>query len=227
VLVRDFAPAAQGSLASSPFAAQVGQTLQSQLMTALTGCSNIVVVDPVELESAPPEFRDRLIDYVVRGELSGESKSITKVAFTLEAVRGGTQIEHFEQTCALTSTAPTLDDAAAQSVAREIGESLARRPWSTSVLDKAERMLIIGGGRSTGVTLGERLSVRRHADKMYEQGIDNWIEVSGQEVAQIVVEAYVGDGRKERGAQCRLVAGTIGGFEINELSVGEVGDDAH
>jgi hypothetical protein len=227
VIVRELAPIALAARTSTPLAVNAARAIEAQLSAALAGCSDIVVVDPVELESAPPEFRERLIDYEVRGELSGDAKAINKVSLALVAVRGRTAIEHFEQPCALSATTLALDDDAVRTLARGIGESLARRPWSTSVLDKAERMLIIGGGKSTGLLLGERLSVRRHPEKMYEQGIDNWIEVSGQEVAQIVVENYVGDGRIERGAQCRLVGGTIGGFEINELSVGEVGDETH
>jgi len=225
VLVRELAPIAAAARTSTPLAMNAGRALEAQLTAALAGCDGIVLVDPVDLESAPVEFRERLVDYEVRGELSGDTKTIDKLSLTLVAARGGTPVEHFEQPCALTSTALTLSDDDARKLARGIGESLARRPWSTSVLDKAERMLIIGGGRTTGLMLGERLCVRRHPEKMYEQGIDSWIEVSGQEVAQIVVENYVGDGRLERGAQCRLVAGTIGGFEINELSVGEVGDE--
>jgi hypothetical protein len=226
VIVRELAPIAAAARTSTPLAMNAARAIEAQLSNALAACGGIVVVDPVDLESAPPEFRDRLLDYEVRGELIGDAKAINKVSLALVAVRGGTAIEHFEQPCALNATALALDDEAVRSLAREIDDSLARRPWSTSVLDKAERMLIIGGGRSTGLMLGERLMVRRHPDKMYEQGIDNWIEVSGQEVAQIVVENYVGDGRTERGAQCRLVGGTIGGFEIGELSVEELETEA-
>jgi hypothetical protein len=195
--------------------------LHEQLVAALRGVSELVLVDPVDVDAAPAESRERWLDYTARCALDGDPRKGAKCVVELVAARGGGVVERFVLPVSRGSRGPQIDEGILGAFARNLGETLARQPWSTSVLDVAERRLIIGGGRSTGIALGERLAVRHHTVATDDAG-DRSAIAPGRDVAEIVVESYVTDGASERGAECRLARGSIGGFEVGELSVEEL-----
>jgi hypothetical protein len=184
--------------------------------------SRLACVAPVDVEAAPPSFRQSLFDYVLDGTLHREDDRVTRVTLRASSARSGHEIARVSADCAPTPLgAGAPDSTVIDSLAARIADAVAERPWSTAVLDKAERLLIVGGGAETGLYLGEELVVRKLQAGRFERGIETFVEVPSVEVARVEVEAFVGSnsGSAMRGAQCRLKSGSFGGFEIDQLVV--------
>jgi hypothetical protein len=218
VLVRDFVlePARSGPRR------EIAWTATTRFDRALRADARLACVDSVDVEGAPPAFQSALYDYALEGTLACAEDKITRITVRAVFARNGHEVASFASACeGMSVHGAAIDAAAIDAVAQRIAESLAQRPWSTSVLDKAERVLIIGGGPETGIELGEELIVRRLQAGNFERGIESWLEVPSIDVARIVVESFVGSSPTQRGAQCRLKGGSIGFFLIEELVVAQ------
>jgi curli biogenesis system outer membrane secretion channel CsgG len=107
----------------------------------------------------------------------------------------------------------TLNDkaiaAAIGDLMNAVVQRLSARTWSTDVLEVRPTAIIIAGGSSQGLRVGDRLSVTTESTRVVSQATGAMISLPGREVAQIVVESFFGEDVSSQGAVARVVSGSV------------------
>ena len=106
----------------------------------------------------------------------------------------------------------TLNDkaisAAISDLMTNLMQKLQQRPWSTDVLNVNGAQVIVSGGASEGLRLGDRLTVARRGKLVMSQQTGLPIELPSEPVATLQVTGFFGVGDAE-GSQTRIIDGAV------------------
>ena len=116
------------------------------------------------------------------------------------------------------------DDALSSAISKLVSnliENLLDKPWSAYILDTQQGQIIISGGKSQGLALGDELKIMKRGRVVTnpQTGID--IELPRTEVAKLKILSFAGDGNNEV-AICSLTTGSIVGLDVRQLVVQEL-----
>jgi curli biogenesis system outer membrane secretion channel CsgG len=112
-------------------------------------------------------------------------------------------------------------DAAVSDLMNNIVEKLGERPWHTDILRVANNQVIISGGPSQGLKVGDVLQVEQPGDIIVSSQSGLPITLPGQPVAQIRIASFFGEGDAE-GAVAVVTSGTVQPEMARTLSVKEI-----
>jgi len=120
----------------------------------------------------------------------------------------------------------TLNDralaAAINDLVGDIINRIENRPWHTDILAFRNGQVFISGGSHQGLQIGDRFRVIRSGETVTSAQTGLPITLPGEEIAEIQVVEFFGDGEFSEGSVAQIVSGTIGANEsINELTVQE------
>lgn len=113
--------------------------------------------------------------------------------------------------------------AAISKVVSNLAENLLEKPWQSYVLGMQGDSVVIGGGRSQGLAVGDRFSVMRRGSRFKNKQTGIWIETPGSKIAEIEVTSLFGANSQTEGCLCKLVSGSIDPKEADELIVLDTG----
>jgi curli biogenesis system outer membrane secretion channel CsgG len=122
----------------------------------------------------------------------------------------------------------TLDDkaisAAIGKVVNNIIENLLDRPWRSYVLSYEGGSCIISGGKSQGIRAGDTFGVFRKGRKVKNPQNGIMIELPGQLIAKLRVDALSGNDSSSEISICSVVSGNLpqdnfGGVYVQELDM--------
>ncbi len=118
----------------------------------------------------------------------------------------------------------TLNDkaisAAISDLINNVMQKLEERPWRTDILDVQGQTVTISGGPAQGLKLGDHFRVERQGRTVVSQQTGIPITLPGEEIAQIEVTAFFGQGNAE-GARARIISGQVPSNEMPNLVVVE------
>jgi len=118
----------------------------------------------------------------------------------------------------------TLNDkaisAAISDLINNVMQKLEERPWHTDILGAEGATVTISGGPTQGLKLGDQLRVERPGRTIISQQTGLPITLPGEQVAQIQVVSFFGQGTAE-GAMARVTSGQIPRDQMQNLVVME------
>jgi hypothetical protein len=118
-----------------------------------------------------------------------------------------------------------LDDealsAAISKLVSNLIENLLDKPWVAYILDVQQGQVIVSGGKSQGLEIGDEFKVmkRGRVVKNPQTGLE--IELPREEVAKLKVTSFTGNGNNEVSI-CRLTSGSVKGVKNDQLIVQEL-----
>ena len=112
--------------------------------------------------------------------------------------------------------------AAISDLMNNIVGKLDERRWSTDVLKAEGGRLLISGGPSQGLKMGDRFAVETAGETMTSGQTGLPITLPGRRVATVEVVGFFGDDAASQGAVTRLVEGSIPTQTVSTLRVVEV-----
>ena len=118
-----------------------------------------------------------------------------------------------------------LDDealsAAISKLVSNLIENLLDKPWAAYILDVQQSQIIVSGGESQGLKLGDELRVMKRGRmvKNPQSGLE--IELPREEIARLKVISFMGKGNNEVSI-CKLASGSITGVKVDQLIVQEL-----
>ena len=119
----------------------------------------------------------------------------------------------------------TLNDAsirqAISEVVNRLSTEFSRRPWQTSLIGMDKDRYFISGGKTQGLKPGMVFSVQTLGERVKSPQTGFDIVLPGKEVAQIRVDALFGDTEMSEGAATTVIAGSLQGLKIDQLTVRE------
>jgi curli biogenesis system outer membrane secretion channel CsgG len=117
----------------------------------------------------------------------------------------------------------TLNDSsirqAISEVVNRLTTELSSRPWQTSILAVEGKQYFVAGGKSQGLRPGMMFSVQTAGKKVKSPQTGFDIALPGKEVAQLRIDSLFGDTEMTEGAIGSVVAGSLQGYKIEELTV--------
>jgi len=117
----------------------------------------------------------------------------------------------------------TLNDSsirqAISEVVNRLSTEFSRRPWQTAIVGTDKDRYFISGGKSQGLKAGMVFSVQTLGEKVKSPQTGFEITLPGKEVAQIRVDSLFGDTEMSEGAVTSVVAGSLQGYKIEQLTV--------
>jgi len=117
----------------------------------------------------------------------------------------------------------TLNDSsirqAISEVVNRLTTELSSRPWQTSILAVEGKQYFVAGGKSQGLRPGMMFSVQTAGKKVKSPQTGFEIALPGKEVAQLRIDSLFGDTEMTEGAIGSVVAGSLQGYKIEELTV--------
>lgn len=118
-----------------------------------------------------------------------------------------------------------LDDqaisAAISKLVSNLIENLLDTPWVAYILDQSDGQVIVSGGESQGVNIGDSFRVIKKGRQVKNQQTGMMIELPGKEVARLEVISLVGTGNNEVSI-CVVKSGDLTNIESSELKVYEL-----
>jgi curli biogenesis system outer membrane secretion channel CsgG len=119
----------------------------------------------------------------------------------------------------------TLNDkaisAAISDLINNVVQKLQERRWHTDILDVGDGIVRISGGPTQGLKIGDQLRVERQGRTVTSQQSGLPIILPGEEIAQIQVVSFFGEGTTE-GATARVTRGVIARDQTQSLTVTEM-----
>lgn len=119
----------------------------------------------------------------------------------------------------------TLNDkaisAAISDLMTNVVQKLQERPWFTDILQIRGDQVLMSGGPSQGLKVGDVLVVETQGDVVTSGQTGLPIRLPGHEVARVRVESFFGDNAQGEGAVGRLVQGGLPNGEMKGLRVVE------
>lgn len=118
-----------------------------------------------------------------------------------------------------------LDDEALSSAISKLVsnliENLLDKPWAAYILDVQQNQIIVSGGKSQGLKLGDELKIMKRGRivKNPQTGLE--IELPREKIAQLKVVSFSGNGNNEI-TICNLSSGSIAGVKVDQLIVQEL-----
>lgn len=116
------------------------------------------------------------------------------------------------------------DDALSSAISKLVSnliENLLDKPWSAYILDIQQGQIIISGGKSQGLALGDELKIMKRGRIVTNPQTGFDIELPRAEVAKLKILSFAGGGNNEV-AICSLTTGSIVGLEVSQLVVQEL-----
>ena len=95
------------------------------------------------------------------------------------------------------------------------------KPWTADLLGHEEDVVFISGGESQGVKPGMVFDVESKGREVKSQTTGTTITLPGKKVAEIKVVSLFGEDVLNQGAATVVSAGSLEGYELNDLQVKE------
>ncbi|MFC6440852.1 CsgG/HfaB family protein [Bowmanella sp. JS7-9] len=119
----------------------------------------------------------------------------------------------------------SLDDkaisAALSKLVSNIIEKLSDSPWQAYLVAKEGNQLMMTGGQSQGVKIGETFSILVRGKQMKNPQTGMMIELPAREVGKLTVQAFTGKGENEL-SLCELVSGNIDSSDLTQYVIREI-----
>ena len=119
----------------------------------------------------------------------------------------------------------TLEDkaisAAISKLVSNLVENLMDKPWAAYILDTQNGQVIVSGGKSQGLKVGDQLKVMKHGRKVKNPQTNMMIELPRTEVARLKIVAFSGTGSNEISI-CTVSRGTLKGQPVKNLVVQDI-----
>jgi len=116
-------------------------------------------------------------------------------------------------------------DAAITNLASNIIENLLDRPWRSYILGTADGKVIIAGGKSQNITLGNIFKVYKEGEKVKNPQTNMMVTLPGKEVGEIKATMTSGDSPESEITLCDIIDGDLSGYisskDFNNLYVQE------
>lgn len=109
--------------------------------------------------------------------------------------------------------------AAVTDLVNSIVTSMEDRAWRSFVIDVSGSQVIIEGGQSQGVQVGDHFAVKRKGRTVESRQTGFNIELPGSEIARVEVVSQFGESETNEGSVCRVISGTLDGYSVEELIV--------
>ena len=118
-----------------------------------------------------------------------------------------------------------LDDealsAAISKLVSNLIENLLDKPWVAYILDVQQGQIIVSGGKSQGLEIGDELKVMKRGRVVNNPQTGLEVELPREEVAKLKVASFTGNGSNEVSI-CRLTSGSVKGVKTDQLIVQEL-----
>lgn len=113
-------------------------------------------------------------------------------------------------------------DSAISKLVSNIVENLLNEPWKSYVLDVEVNSIIISGGVSQKINIGDIFQIKKRGKlvKNPQTGIE--IELPGEKIGLIKVKSFYGKSPIEEISYCDLIEGNLEGILLQEIYVEEV-----
>lgn len=120
----------------------------------------------------------------------------------------------------------TLNDkaisAAISKLVNNILEKLNKSPWRSHILDVSDGTVLIGGGSSQGIKVGDVFALKQRGKTVKNPQTNTSIELPGKTVGKLKVTATQGSTPEDEFSACELESGTLpegdfGGYIIEEV----------
>jgi hypothetical protein len=85
--------------------------------------------------------------------------------------------------------------------------------------------VLIGGGASQGLRIGDRLSAIQKGKQVRNRQTGFMIDLPGKEIARLQVVSFFGKSETDEGAVCKVVSGSLAGTALDSISVSEVREE--
>ncbi|MEH0020770.1 MAG: CsgG/HfaB family protein [Desulfobacter sp.] len=103
-------------------------------------------------------------------------------------------------------------EAAITNLASNIIENLLDRPWRSYVLDYVDNNLIIAGGKSQNIKIGDVFRVVKDGKKVKNPQTNTMISLPGEELGLIEVVSLAGDTADTEVAMCKISHGDLSAY---------------
>lgn len=111
--------------------------------------------------------------------------------------------------------------AAISKLVSNLVENLMDKPWVAYILEQQQGQVIISGGQSQGLKIGDKLKVMQLGRKVKNPQTNMIIELPRTEAARLTIEAFSGEGNNEISI-CTVTDGNLAGLSIKDLVVQEL-----
>ena len=98
---------------------------------------------------------------------------------------------------------------------------LSDQPWKTYFISVTKDMLIMAGGKSQGIRVGDRFVVKTQGKKVKNPQSGFMITLPGKEIATIEVVSQFGNSDVDEGSVCVLKKGSLKGYNYRNLVIVE------
>ncbi len=211
-------------------AIQKERTLQSRIPSPLVGVDALIIGSVTEfgrkiegetgfLSSTKRQSASATVEIRIVDVQTGQAFFSTKGSGTATVEAG--EVAGFGSRAGYDAT---LNDkaisAAVSDLINNVMQKLEERPWHTDILDADGSMVTISGGPTQGLKLGDQLRVERPGKTVVSQQTGLPITLPGEQVAQIQVVSFFGQGTAE-GATARVTSGQVTHDQMQDLVVTE------
>ena len=111
--------------------------------------------------------------------------------------------------------------AAISKLVSNLVENLMDKPWVTYILDNQKGQVIISGGKSQGLKIGDSLKVMKKGRKVKNPQTGMMIELPRTKIAKLSVIAFSGPGNNEVSI-CTIPSGNLSGISNKDVIVQEL-----
>jgi curli biogenesis system outer membrane secretion channel CsgG len=119
----------------------------------------------------------------------------------------------------------SIDDkalsAAISKLVSNLVENLMDKPWVAYILDQQNGQVIVTGGKSQGLKIGDKLKAMKRGRIVKNPQTGIKIELPRTEAAKLTVAAFSGDGNNEISI-CTITGGSLAGLPIKDLVIEEL-----
>ncbi|MBT4860122.1 MAG: curli production assembly protein CsgG [Gammaproteobacteria bacterium] len=115
------------------------------------------------------------------------------------------------------------DDALSAAISKLVSnliENLLDKPWVAYILDFTDGQIILSGGKSQGIKVGDEFSVIQRGKQVKNPQTGLLIELPGREVGRVEVISFAGIGNNEVSI-CSVISGDLRKIKLSELIVRE------
>jgi curli biogenesis system outer membrane secretion channel CsgG len=120
----------------------------------------------------------------------------------------------------------TLSDKAISAAISKLVENIINncmdRPWRTFFLSSDDDQLIISGGKSQGIQVGDKFKVFEKGKKIKNPQTGMMIELPGKEIGKVIIEFSGGDNELNEFSIVTFIEGELGGLSLSSCIVKEI-----
>jgi curli biogenesis system outer membrane secretion channel CsgG len=113
-------------------------------------------------------------------------------------------------------------DAAISKLVSNIVENLLNKPWRAYVLDVNDDEVIMSGGKSQNINVGDEFQVFKKGKLVKNPQTGFEIELPGKQIAKIKVNSFYGNTVNDEISFCSLVEGDLSGFNVTDIYIEEI-----